>query len=263
MDPEYLRLSGRVLLLAAHPDDEAIGAGAQLPEWKDRVLILHATDGAPRKGCHAENAGYKTPADYAAARRSELACALHLAGIGPAQLRQVLIPDQEAMLHLARLTITVAQVIGEFRPDCVLTHPYEGGHPDHDSCAFAARAALARVPETPALVEFTSYHAGRQGVIAGSFLGAHSYASFPLDERQRELKQKMFDCHRTQQHILKLFPIEAEKFRLAPEYDFTQPPHEGRLHYENLNWGIDGARWREHAVEALQQLGINHAVHRS
>jgi LmbE family N-acetylglucosaminyl deacetylase len=263
MDPEHLRLLGRVLLLAAHPDDEAIGAGAQLAEWKDRILILHVTDGAPRTGSDAETAGYKTPADYATARRSELACAMHLAGLGPAQLQQVLIPDQESMLHLARLTMTVAQVIEEFLPDCVLTHPYEGGHPDHDSCAFAARAALSRVVQPPALVEFTSYHAGEQGMIAGSFLGSDAFVSVPLNERQRELKQRMFDCFRTQQHVLKLFPIENEKFRVAPEYDFTRPPHEGRLHYENLNWGIDGARWREHAAQALEQLGINHAVHRA
>ena len=35
-----------------------------------------------------------------------------------------------------------------------------------------------------------------------------------------------------------IFPIAIERFRPAPDYDFTQPPHEGRLFYENYDWGM-------------------------
>ena len=42
----------------------------------------------------------------------------------------------------------------------VITHPYEGGHPDHDACAFAARAAVRHSANKAKLMEFTSYHAG-------------------------------------------------------------------------------------------------------
>lgn len=50
------------------------------------------------------------------------------------------------------------------------------------------------------------------------------------------------------------FPIDVERFREAPEYDFTQPPHEGRLHYEYFDWGMTGDRWRSLASEAEMVL---------
>jgi hypothetical protein len=66
----------------------------------------------------------------------------------------------------------------------------------------------------------------------------------------------LFDCYRTQQRVLKLFAIDVERFRSAPRYDFLQPPHPGRLHYEELNWGITGDRWRQVAAGALTDLEI-------
>jgi hypothetical protein len=45
--------------------------------------------------------------------------------------------------------------------------------------------------------------------------------------------------------VLQAFTVEVERFRAAPDYDFTQAPHSGALFYENFNWGMTGARWRE------------------
>jgi LmbE family N-acetylglucosaminyl deacetylase len=274
MDPEYLPLSGRVLLLAAHPDDEVIGAGAQLPKWKDRVFILHATDGAPRNPRFAAEAGFESREAYAAERRRELLRALAVAGILQSELRTLRISDQDAMLHLPELTSGVAGIIDELEPDCILTHPYEGGHPDHDACAFAARAALLLSRPQPVLGEFTSYHAGQQGIETGGFLPAPSRSrlggmsrageiTFTLTDEERALKRRMFDCYASQRNVLDWFTISSEKFRRAPDYDFSQPPHRGQLMYECHNWGIDGASWREYAASAFQQLGIEHAANHS
>jgi LmbE family N-acetylglucosaminyl deacetylase len=266
MDPEHLPLSGRVLLLVAHPDDEVIGAGAQFPKWKDRVFIVHATDGAPRNPRFAAEAGFESRESYGEERRRELERALSLAGVTP--FRQLMIPDQDAILHLPQLTSSVTEVIDELNPDCILTHPYEGGHPDHDSCAFAVRAALSFSRAQPVAGEFTSYHAGPDGTETGVFLPAPSRPplgeiTFTLTEEECALKRRMFDCYVSQQRILDWFTIATEKFRRAPDYDFSQPPHAGQLHYERHDWGINGASWRECAARAFQQLGIKHAAHHS
>ena len=44
----------------------------------------------------------------------------------------------------------------------VLTHAYEGGHPDHDAVAFAVHRAARRT--SAAVVEMPFYHAGPDGV---------------------------------------------------------------------------------------------------
>lgn len=247
-----------VLVVAAHPDDEVIGLGAQLARFRD-ITLLHATDGAPRDGHDVAMHGFADAASYAAARRRELVAALALAGITADRALTCDIPDQQATLQLAELTREVAARISALRPAALITHAYEGGHPDHDATAFAVHAALrlADGPQ-PALLEMAGYHAGPQGMETGCFLPVAedmaTYLAIPPKARAR--KQRMIACFATQQRVLAEFPIDVEMLRPAPRYDFTRPPHPGRLHYENYPWGMTGEAFRGMAAEASQALGL-------
>ena len=136
------------------------------------------------------------------------------------------------------------------------------GHPDIDACAFAVHAACALLlrhgSPAPAIVEMTSYHAGPDGRMTATFLEWPGLEVVTLrpEAAERALKQSMIACFTTQQQVLAAFPVELERFRPAPAYDFTRPPHEGRLFYENFDWGVDGERWRALAREALVRLGL-------
>jgi N-acetylglucosamine malate deacetylase 2 len=269
MDVEETLRSGKLLVVAAHPDDEVIGLGAQLPATAGRITILHVTDGSPRNLADARTAGYASRQQYASGRRQEFFNAAAIVGIHPAHCREMGLVDQEAALDLARIAGAVRALIAEIQPDAIFTHPYEGGHPDHDAAAFGVRAAVRLMMKdgkpAPELFEFTSYHAGRAGMTTGRFLPSDGYdvTTLPLSFDQRLLKRRMFDCFATQQVMLAHFKLDAERFRRAPEYSFLKAPHAGKLHYETLNWGIMGQRWRELAAEALNTLGLslNHATH--
>lgn len=73
--PSLLPSDARVAVVGAHPDDETIGAGAQLARLR-RLTLVHVTDGAPRNGRDAAAAGFADPRAYAEARRAELDAAL-------------------------------------------------------------------------------------------------------------------------------------------------------------------------------------------
>ncbi len=253
--------AGELLVVAAHPDDDVIGAGALMARVA-RVRVAYVTDGAPRDGRDARARGFPDVAAYAAARRREAAAALVLAGVAPERLVWLGVPDQQATFALDQAACRLGELIRAVRPGVVLTHAYEGGHPDHDATAFAVQAALETCPGQAgaALLEFAGYHATRQGGRSTDFLEdpACPAVTFDLDAAAQRLKAAMFACHASQAAVLASFSCAREQFRAAPVYDFSRPPHEGRLLYERpgsgAEWGIDGARWRAEAAAARARL---------
>ncbi|HVV53496.1 MAG TPA: PIG-L family deacetylase [Polyangia bacterium] len=254
-----------VLLVVAHPDDDVLGAGALLARLP-RVQIVYVTDGAPRDGHDARAHGFADAGDYAAARRREAREALAVAGVDPERTVWLEVPDQAATFQLERIARRLGDLVAATAADLVLTHPYEGGHPDHDAVAFAVHAALARTGGDATarrpLLEFTGYRAAPAGGREASFLpcAARPEAAFVLSEAERRLKAAMLARHHTQAAVLADFPLQREAFRFAPAYDFSRPPHAGTLLYERPGfgaaWGIEGPRWRREAAAAAGRLGL-------
>lgn len=255
----------RAMLVGAHPDDETVGAGSRL-ERLAHALFVCVTDGAPRSGEDAAQHGF-TPQQYAQARRQELEAALGECGVPPERIVGLQCPDQEAALNLVPLARRLAALVLQEQPEVVLTHPYEGGHPDHDATAFIVHAAvaLARAHGHEAdIAEWTSYHRGPDGALTNEFLpapevDAHA-VGWQLSPQEQERKQALIDLHATQRHTLRNLPTTSERFRPAPRYDFTRPPHEWKLHYENYPWGMTGSRFRALAEQALHELQLESPI---
>lgn len=259
-------ISGRGLaVVVAHPDDETLGIGAHLPLLPG-ITIVHVTDGAPRDLEDATRLGFDTAQDYAQARRYELEAALALADIAPRALVGLRIPDQAAAHNLVDIAHSVAALFAERAIGTVFTHAFEGGHPDHDATAFAVRAAAdlagSRSGAEICIVEMPYYRASPEGWAIQQFVPDPSRREivFTLDERQRDLKSRMLAAHASQAGLLDRFPIAVERFRVAPDYDFTRLPPVDELLYERQNWGLTGSRWIELVGQASRELGLNVAV---
>jgi LmbE family N-acetylglucosaminyl deacetylase len=249
------------LVVVAHADDEVIALGGRLSRWRNAVF-LHATDSAPLDGEDARAQGL-TIDQYRAVRRCELVQALSMADVPERNARQLEIADQRAALALPALTRAVLAAMRETRAQIVLTHPYEGGHPDHDACAFAVATAAHLAETQPVILEAAFYHQGPDGIETGCFLAAKTAVLNPekgiavervLSPRERARKERLLHCFVTQREMLRYFSPDVEQFRLAPAYDFSRPPHEGTLFYERYPWGITGAQFRALAAQAWQQL---------
>ncbi len=247
------------LVVVAHPDDEAIGAGGLLAGIPDAV-IAHVTDGSPRDDKYAQSKGFQTRDAYARERRREVVNALAHVGITPERCRGLGYVDGEASQQLVELVYDVADLMDEIRPDIVFTHPYEGGHSDHDATAFAVHLASGilrrdKVP-TPLVLELTSYHnfSGQRRVLDFlPFIGSDS-RTIKLTASEKAVKKRMYEEFASQKVVLERFPIGIERFRAAPRYLFTVAPHEGLLDYERYCTFITGAQWRDNAGKALSML---------
>lgn len=248
-----------IALLAAHPDDETIGAGASLHLFQ-RALLIHATDGAPPDMADARQAGCNTIAAYADSRNLELRAALRIGAPNVARSAFHFV-DQCASLHMEDLTRYLIDALKRIHAAVLITHPYEGGHPDHDACAFAAHSAIriiSKAGAAPCVVEMACYHADQNGVWrAGRFIPTRCKPKVKhLSAEEQNRKTSMLRCFGTQSATLSRFYLAHEAFRRAPDYDFLKPPHAGLLNYERYRWRMTGLLWRELAAQAAASLDI-------
>ena len=244
----------RVVVVAAHPDDETVGATSVLLRGEG-AAVVHVTDGAPRDP--RLRPGHPDRASYARHREEEGRAALAIAGV--TQVVRLGAVDQEAVRSLAPLARELAAVLSSLEPRIVVAHAYEGGHPDHDAAAIATRAALALVRRTeglaPRLVEMTGYHLAGGRLATNEFLPGPRAVRHRLSPGEREKKRAMLDAYASRRAVLAVFGIEEERFRLAGPVSPWARPHAGMLHYELRGW-TTFEEFRVAAIAGLRALGI-------
>jgi LmbE family N-acetylglucosaminyl deacetylase len=250
----------RAMLVFAHVDDETIALGARMGRFQEAHFV-HVTDSAPRNEEDSRAHGFAALADYRQAREHELMEMFAVAGLSRVSHNCLNVPDQEASLQLAEITREVAQHIAHHEPEVIFTHPFEGGHPDHDACALAVHHAVtthdAQKNTAPVIIEAPFYHAGPQGFEAGTFPRSDRSTAevvYELSPAERQRKHALIACFVTQQETLKGFHDATERYRIAPKYNFTRLPHPGKVLYDHYPWGMTSERFCALAQEADAEL---------
>lgn len=192
----------RTLVLVAHPDDEVLGLSVLLSRFTDLTLV-HATDGAAG-GDRDE-------------RLDELDAALAALGVNVQRHVQLDLPD-------GRLAANLAQFIDRLSPiwdnhEMIVTHAYEGGHPDHDCCAVAVNTLRRSVSDKPALA-FPIYALGPEGVVKNRFVREPAQAiDFALTETERDEKRQALAEFVSQEHVVGTFELTGEAVGSADLFD--------------------------------------------
>ena len=231
-----IRRGGRVraLLLVAHPDDEVLGASVALRAF-DRLRVAYGTDGSGGRP------------EVTAARFAELEIALERLGVAPA-LSACGFPDGRLVEHAAAL----ARRLDALLPgtDVLVTHAFEGGHPDHDACALAAQIACARAGRAVARLEFAIYARSGGGMLFNGFPASERAVALALSPEEQAGKRHALDAFASQRHVVDRFPLRRETFRVAPVHDFTRPRDPDDLLFAFAKSAREAA-WREAARRAL------------
>lgn len=128
----------RVVVVAAHPDDETIGAGGVLQSLRAagaEITVVVATDGeAAYPGLGASARG-----ELARRRRVELAAALHVLGLSGAPVHWLGLPDSALADHTTALREALEPLL--VGADAYLAPWPLDPHPDHRAAGLAAAAA--------------------------------------------------------------------------------------------------------------------------
>lgn len=128
----------RVLVLVAHPDDEALacaGTMALLADAGASVTLLAATAGEGTIGSPHD------PAETGRRRREELGRSAAIVG---ASVEHLGLPDGALHSHRPSMADAFASAISRLDPDVVLAPWLGDGHRDHRAVAFALADALSQ-----------------------------------------------------------------------------------------------------------------------
>lgn len=205
-------VGGRVVVVAAHPDDETLGAGGLLAELAAAGRPAHVvvvTDGA------ASHPGSPTltPAELAARRAAEVTDALAVLSPGsPVTLLDY--PDGATREHRAAVAADVRDVLTRGEPAALVVGPWRGdGHRDHrvvgEICAELADELGAELLEYPLWM----WHWGTPEDPAVPW---ERLRALPLADRSVVLKSRAVARHVTQ--VRPLSPDPADAAVLHPDF---------------------------------------------
>jgi LmbE family N-acetylglucosaminyl deacetylase len=248
MAAELKQLLGQTMVLVAHPDDECITCGGLLQRMSEAVVV-YATDGSPQDSYFWKKHGSREA--YSRLRQEEARRALSQVGVREI----VFLADQEPRLIdqelFQNLGLAFELLLGEVhrrKPEALLTLAYEGGHPDHDSCSLLA-SEIGKTTGLP-VWEAPLYRRRRSELSVQEFAEPNGReVLYAPTAEEIERKRKMCLEYPSQGDFLKIFGLEREIFRPQKEYDYSRPPHEGKLNYEQWQWSMTGAQVSERLVE--------------
>ncbi|QIG43351.1 bifunctional PIG-L family deacetylase/class I SAM-dependent methyltransferase [Nocardioides anomalus] len=234
----------RVVVVAAHPDDESLGAGGLLARASARGLesvVVVATDG---EASHPDSTTH-TASRLAELRRAEVERALARLHAG-ARLVALALPDGRLADHQSALTTTLVELIGDGRRSLVVAPWRRDGHPDHEAAGRAAAAAAVRTAARLWEYPVWWWHWATPEDAPWSDL-----AVLALDAAEVAAKAAAGDAHASQVHPLSDRPgdevLLSAEFRAHFEGDrelFVLQPAEDSalddLHAEADDpWGVD------------------------
>jgi LmbE family N-acetylglucosaminyl deacetylase len=161
--------SGRLMLVATHPDDESLGAGILLQEAVAggaavRVLFLTSGDNNPWPQRLLERRwriGAAERARWGARREGEALAALTVLGVVPRDVVFLRFPDQGLTDMLLRrddrLAARLLLELVSWRPTHLVAPSPRDLHPDHNAAALFVGQAFARLDRSAPKPEWLEY----------------------------------------------------------------------------------------------------------
>ncbi|MBO1768300.1 bifunctional PIG-L family deacetylase/class I SAM-dependent methyltransferase [Allobranchiibius sp. GilTou38] len=182
----------RLVVIAAHPDDETLGAGGLLhlvAQAGVPVDVIVASDG---EGSHPDSPTYDR-AQLARVRRIEVMDAVAI--LAPAaRVRHLGLPDGDLAAHAASVAAALRESVADLGVGAVIAAPWRhDGHTDHD--ALGAVAAQVAEQTGALLLEYPIWlwHWG-----SGDDVPWARMRVLPLQDEQRAAKRRALATHVSQ-----------------------------------------------------------------
>lgn len=231
----------RTVILAPHPDDEAIGCAVLIKRLASKadIWIAFLTTGvAPKNSITADIIKkYGSFEEYCKIRKEEKYKAMSKYGCNELIMPKVSSRSLES--EIVTIYQKLCNACSKIKPDYIFCPAYEGGHPDHD----ITNCIAFKLSQTLNIVcyEYAGYYRIKNKECYQQFLpnSLNEVERLNLDLEEIEYKEECFKMYSSQkQLILDNFSSYYESFRVAPIYAYNTPPVPGVTFYESWGLGI-------------------------
>lgn len=140
------------LVLAPHPDDEALGCGITIlekVEFGAKVRVVFATDGR-----HSHASKIISPEDLAKVRRQEALTSCKILGVPESEVTFLEYEDGNLSKHVDVLAKEILQLVVRHHPEEIFIPSAIDAHPDHRALNAAARCAVRASGSHPIVYEY-------------------------------------------------------------------------------------------------------------
>lgn len=224
----------RILILAPHPDDEVVACAAAIGRARAagaQLSVLFLTHGCIEQAAMWPWARSRY-AEVVARRRAEAQQVCAELGVAIAGWSDR--PARHLWRELPEAETEVRAAVAATAADQLWVPAFEGGNPDHDGAnAIASRLAADGL----SVLEFAEYN------LAGGRATSHRFpdptgAEDPLQltDAERAAKRRALALYASEQGNLGYVATEREVCRPLPAYDYSRPPHPGKLWYARFQW---------------------------
>lgn len=206
----------RVVVLAAHPDDETLGAGGLIAACAARQIQIDVVIASDGSASHPLSPTTQ-PDQLARIRRGEVRAAVQL--LAPdARIHFLGLSDGQLMAQRPLLS----ELIQQFIPGAShLVSPWDGDqHPDHEACALVAAQIAQKFAAQHWQYPIWAWHWADPDSQDIPRAQLHQLA---LSETELALKRRALDCHTSQHSPLSAAPGDEAILSAAMLAHFDRP----------------------------------------